>query len=58
MSILKTVSLVIGEKYCFYLTDKCDNITFPDCEFIVILCFIWKYHFAVLLVWKEEHLLW
>lgn len=54
MSILKTGFLFIGEKYCFYLTDKCDDITFSDCEFIIILCFVWKYHFAILLGWKKN----
>lgn len=54
MPILKTGFLFIGEKYCFYLTDKCDDITFSDCEFIIILCFVWKYHFAILLGWKKN----
>lgn len=37
-----------------YLIDESHYISFFDCQFIIILCLIWKYYFAVILGCKKK----
>lgn len=52
---LKAVHSLEGRRESFiYLIDESDYISFFDCQFIVILCLIWKYYFAVILSCKKK----
>lgn len=37
-----------------YLVDESDYVSFFDCQFIIVLCLIWKYYFAVVLSCKKR----